>query len=396
MRILFLSAWHPYPPDNGSKLRIFNILCELAKHHEITLLSFADNPQLAKVHELEAICKSVHVLPKKDYDAGSNRAVLGFFGKKPRVLADRFVPEMDQMIRKEISNGDHDLVIASQIYMADYLDYEFNIPAIFEEVEIGVFIDAVQDAGNLISKTRRQLTLSKLQSYFHTLLPNFTFTTVVSEMEKDLVQDLVPEYQAVEVIPNGVSIASYQEVSEQPQPGQLIFTGALTYAPNYHAMQWFAGQVLPLVNEVDPNVQLIITGDHASIQLDNSQNVNLVGYVEDIRPLIASSWISIAPIFSGGGTRLKILEAFGLQTPVIATSKGAEGLDVQHEKHLLIADTVESFAQETIRLLNDVELRHELVSNAFKLVLEKYDWSVIMPKFLSLVDSAVESKNKFL
>ena len=133
----------------------------------------------------------------------------------------------------------------------------------------------------------------------------------------------------------------------------------------------------------------MITGNHGGKKLSDDPNISLVGYVDDIRPLIASSWISLAPIFSGGGTRLKILEAFGLRTPVIATSKGAEGLEVQHEKHLLIADTAETFAQETIRLLNDDELRSELTSNAYQLVKEKYDWQVIIPKFLSLIENAV-------
>ena len=157
-------------------------------------------------------------------------------------------------------------------------------------------------------------------------------------------------------------------------------------------MQWFTGQVLPLVREVNPGVELTITGNHGGKKLPCDQNVNLIGYINDIRPLIASSWISIAPIFSGGGTRLKILEAFGLQTPVIATSKGAEGLEVQHEEHLLIADSAESFAKETIRLLNNADLRQELVSKAYKLVQEKYDWSVILPKFLAMVEKAALNK----
>jgi glycosyltransferase involved in cell wall biosynthesis len=301
---------------------------------------------------------------------------------------------MDQLIQKEISSGDHDLVIASQIYMADYLLNSARIPAIFEEAEVGVFTDAVQDAVNLVRKTRNQLTLSKLKTYFQVLLPKFAFSTVVSETEKELLQNLIPEYKTTEVIPNGVSLANYREVSEQPQPGKLIFTGALTFDPNYHAMQWFIGQVLPLVCEANPEVQLTITGTHGGKNLPGGQNVSLIGYVDDIRPLIASSWISIAPIFSGGGTRLKILEAFGLQTPVITTTKGAEGLEVQHEEHLLIADSAESFAKETIRLLNNADLRQELVSKAYKLVQEKYDWSVILPKFMALVEKAALNKQR--
>jgi glycosyltransferase involved in cell wall biosynthesis len=394
MRILFLSAWHPYPPDNGARLRIFNILRGLAEMHDITLLTFSDEDRLANQSELDKICDQVRVLPKKEYKANSGRALLGFFASKPRVLFDRYVPAMDDMIQEELTSGKHDLVIASGIYMADYLFSSTSIPSIYDEVEIGVFTDAVRNSNNVIRRTRNQLTLAKLKTYFRDLLPQFAYSTVVSEIEKQLLKDLIPDYEPLEVIPNGVSLASYREVSEQPQADRLIFTGALTFTPNYNAMQWFTEQVMPIVREANPGAELTITGNHGGKKLPCDQNVNLLGYVNDIRPLIASSWISIAPIFSGGGTRLKILEAFGLQTPVIATSKGAEGLEVQHEEHLLIADSAESFAKETIRLLNNADLRQELVSKAYKLVQEKYDWSVILPKFMALVEKAALNKQR--
>jgi glycosyltransferase involved in cell wall biosynthesis len=389
MQILFLSAWFPYPADNGSKLRINNLLRGLSSHHDITLISFADNPHTAQIDGLLSICKSVHVVPNRDYNAYSKQAIRGFFGQKPRVLADRYIPEMADAIRKEISTGLYDLVIASQIYMADYCDNFASIPAVFEEAEVGVFTDAVQEADNWLRQSRHRMTLYKLQSYFRTLLPRYSSSTVVSETEKELLQNLVPGYSSIEVIPNGISTASYDDIVEQPRPGSLIFTGALTFAPNFQAMEWFSSQVLPIIKKSNPGVELVVTGNHGGKKLSDDSSISFVGYIDDIRPLIASSWISLAPIFSGGGTRLKILEAFGLRTPVIATSKGAEGLEVQHEKHLLIADTAETFAQETNRLLNDVELRSELTSNAYQLVKEKYDWPVILPKFLSLIEGAV-------
>jgi glycosyltransferase involved in cell wall biosynthesis len=114
--------------------------------------------------------------------------------------------------------------------------------------------------------------------------------------------------------------------------------------------------------------------------------MTLTGFVDDVRPLIARSWASIVPLHTGGGTRLKILEAMALRTPVIATSKGAEGLDVQSGKHLLIADTPETFVQQVVRLLRQPQLRENLAEEAYALVREKYDWQVIMPHFLNLIE----------
>ena len=184
MRILFLSAWHPYPPDNGARLRIFNILRGLAEMHDITLLTFSDEDRLANQSELDKICDHVRVLPKKEYEANSGRALLGFFASKPRVLFDRYVPAMDDMIQEELTSGKHDLVIASGIYMADYLFPSTSIPSIYDEVEIGVFTDAVRNSNNVIRRTRNQLTLAKLKTYFHDLLPQFAYSTVVIRNRK--------------------------------------------------------------------------------------------------------------------------------------------------------------------------------------------------------------------
>jgi len=137
-------------------------------------------------------------------------------------------------------------------------------------------------------------------------------------------------------------------------------------------------------------VRLFITGDHAGKSLPPAGNVTLTGYVDDVRPLVARAWASIVPLRIGGGTRLKILEAMALGTPVVATSKGAEGLEVRHGKHLLIADGPAAFADEVMRLLRDAELRAALAANGRRLVAERYDWATVMPGFLELVEQCVE------
>jgi len=154
-------------------------------------------------------------------------------------------------------------------------------------------------------------------------------------------------------------------------------------------MQWFVREVFPLILKKVPDANLIITGDHANLPLPDMRNITLSGYVDDIKSLIASCNVSIAPIWSGGGTRLKILEAMAIGTPVVATSKGAEGLLVQDGKQILIADQPEKFAEHVIKILTDKELRDSLSANALQLIEENYDWKTIMPNFLRLLEMVV-------
>jgi polysaccharide biosynthesis protein PslH len=390
MKILFLSRWFPYPSTNGSKLRIYNLLRGLANYHEVTLLSFADQPDVnPDAPEIKAICSEVHVVPWREFDPKSIRARFGFLSLTPRSLIDTFSSELAEKITTLINTQQFDLVIASQLSMASYRPYFRNIPAIFEEVEIGLTHDKAHTA-NSIERLRHAFTWDKLRIYLSQLLNSFQACTLASEQEyKLLTRNFTLHNVIVEVIPNCVNVNEYENHRATPVPNQLIFSGSFRYSPNYEAMLWYIEKVHPQVLEEIPDAHLVITGDHANMTLPCARNVSLVGYVDNIKALTSSSCASVAPLLSGGGTRLKILEAMAMGTPVIATQKGKEGITAQSGEHLLVADDPKEFAESVIRILRDKELRQQISSSAQQFVRKNYDWSVIMPKFLSLVDKAV-------
>jgi glycosyltransferase involved in cell wall biosynthesis len=391
MHILFLSNWFPYPPNNGSKLRIYNLLKGISRSHEVTLVSFADTSVSSpSLDELQSICKRVYAIPKKIYDPSTPRSRLGFLSSTPRSISDTFSPEMAHFIQDLQESDSFDLVIASQVGTARYSCYFKNKPSIFEEVEIKVLYENFAHANSIYQWFRQGLTWFKHRSYLSRLMKDFTVCTVVSEQERQLVSRISPDYESIEVIPNCIDLAKYDDVRETPKPYSLIFTGSFRYHPNYDAMVWFLEEIYPLVQARISDVHLTITGDHANLPLPLSKNLILTGFIDDVRPLIASAWISLAPLRIGGGTRLKILEAMALKTPVVATSKGAEGLDVTHDFNILIADTTQEFADAIVRLLQESGLRQRLVENAYHLVLQKYNWSFMMPRFLEVIQKTVE------
>jgi glycosyltransferase involved in cell wall biosynthesis len=389
MRILFLSYWFPYPADNGSKLRIYHLIEGLAQEHEVTLLSF-DHQGIREVPDaLSEICQEVYFLPGKIYSSKSLRAFLGLFQAKPRALVDTFEPQMFELIKGVTAQHSFDLVIASQWYMASYQEAFKAVPAIFEEVELGIFEDMRLKAPTLVRRLRQELTFHKLQYYYRNHLKKFAACTVASQEEQQLLHAVIPHYESVEVIPNGVELTDYQDIHTDTESGRLIYTGSFRYHPNYDAMCWFMETIFPLIQHRHPQSKVVITGDHAGHPLPNRAAVELTGYVDDVRPLIASANVSLAPIRAGGGTRLKILEAMALRTPVVSTSKGAEGLEVEHGEQLLIANTPDEFAEAVIALMEDKSLRDRLVANAYQLIARKYDWSVIMPHFIELAENVV-------
>jgi glycosyltransferase involved in cell wall biosynthesis len=202
---------------------------------------------------------------------------------------------------------------------------------------------------------------------------------------------LIPlKAEQVFVVSNGIDSQFNHPGLAEPIPGSLVFNGALTYQANFDAMDYFLREIFPFILDQVPHTQLSITGSNHGVPLDalpTVDHVRFTGYLEDIRPAVAGSWACIVPLRVGGGTRFKILEAMALGTPVVSTLKGAEGLDVEPGKHILIADTPEEFAMQTVSLLRNPELRNMIATNAAFLVNEKYEWTKITENLCDLVDS---------
>jgi glycosyltransferase involved in cell wall biosynthesis len=373
--------------NNGSKIRIYNLLRGLSQHHDVILLSFADKPEVnPNVPEIRSLCSRVVVVPWKEFEPGTLKSRLAFLSLKPRSIVDTFSPGMVGAIKTALKEDKPDLVIASQLHMAAYYPYFSSVPALFEELEIGLFYDRSFSFDGSI-RPRQALTWFKHRFYLSRLLHAFGGCTVVSETERQLVLQNFSRYKKwIEVIPNCVDMGDYSYLNIEKKQNTMIFSGPFKYRVNYEAMQWFVREVFPVILERIPEAKLIITGDHENLPLPSSRNIVLTGYVEDIKSLIASCMVAVAPLQSGGGTRVKILEAMAVGTPVVATSKGAEGLDAQDGVHFLVTDDAKKFAGHVLNLFQDRALHRELVANGAGLVAEKYDWSKVLHRVFKLVE----------
>jgi len=391
MRVLFLSRWYPYPANNGSKLRIHNLLRGLGRHHEVDLVSFYDPTEGQPDQDgLKDVCQSVKVVPWHEFDPTSLRAIRGFLSFLPRSILDTYSPEMSRMLHGLIGADQYNLIIASQIDMAVYAIELKKIPILLEEAEIGVYVQKAQQTATLKERFRHNLTWWKYRRYLRFLFSKVAAATVVSQKEKGLLQSAIPEARKVVIIPNCMQLRDYERVSVKAEPDSLIYTGSFRYDVNYEAMVWFMKEVYPLVQARHPQARLIITGDPAGKLLPAARNLTQTGAVSDVRPWLAAARVALAPLQTGGGTRLKILEAMALHTPVVSTSKGAEGLEALPGVHLLVADRPQDFADAVLSLLSDDAMHQQFASAGFDLVRQKYNWDAVLPDFLQLVEKTAQ------
>jgi glycosyltransferase involved in cell wall biosynthesis len=398
MHILFLSRWYPYPPDNGSRIRIFNLLKYLSQKHDITLLAFADDTvSQQRRDEMRRYCERVEVVHYKAFQPSSLKAVLGYLSSKPRSFIDTFSAEFQALVGRVSHEAHYDVVIATQFDMLPYALSLRDIPKILEELEISIFHDAYMQETNPLKKARKGLMWGKWKHYLHEVLPRIDGVTVVSEPEADALRAAVPDYRHVVVIPNGADVAHFTGSFGQPEPYSLVYNGALSFYVNFDAVQYFAAEILPRILLECPQTKLYVTGRLEGVaveEIPNREHIVFTGYLDDIRPRVANSWVDVVSVRMGGGTRLKMLEAMALGTPIVSTTRGITGFDVTPGHDILVADEPQAFADAVVRILTDPALRQSLSDHARHLVEARYDWQVIGQQLEDFVESAVSCKTK--
>lgn len=397
MKILYLSAWFPYPPDNGARIRAYYLMKSLAEKHDVYLISLLqDDSDPVNADKLSSVCKVVSLHRSNWFRGGSLKSFLGYFSRVPRSVVETFNLEVIRSVREAIDTINPNVIIASSLGVAAYIPHDVNIATVLDEhnCEFGILKRSVETASGCIRRFRAELTWKKAMQWEKSICRRFDAVTIVSERDKQMLLKACPSLSAVHVVPNGVDTELYSHVKYNPRPAILIYNGALTYGANLDAIRFYISEIYPILRKTIPAVKLVVTGRTSGVDLTgiaDCSGIELTGYVEDIRTVLESSAACIIPLRQGGGTRLKILEAMAAGVPVVSTSIGAEGIEAVPGKHLLIADEPFEFANVVGQVLGDDSLNRNLRTAARDLVEEKYSWKKISVLFSDIIESVAYS-----
>ena len=289
-----------------------------------------------------------------------------------------------------------DAVILCQAHVGRLLApfLRLGVPVVLNEqnVETDLVRQLARISPTPLSRLRLRLDARKLARFEATLLRTATLVTSVSPVDAGRLRAMAPAAR-IELLPSGADVAG---VVSRDHVGvgsdRLVLLGTLGYLPNLDAATWLVREILPIVQRSRPRAHVALVGSSppgslATLAALAGPAVQLVGPIDDVAGELAASDVFVVPLRAGSGVRLKVLEAFAHGIPVVATSRGVEGLDVRDGVHLAIADDAASFAAAVVRLLEDAALRLRFSTEARRLVEDCYDWRAIGGRFEALLSS---------
>lgn len=397
IRTLFITGYTPYPPIGGAPLRNWQNISLMMKFGSVAIFSISH--QIDEKHHSEyppgVALWSHHQVKHTPRKRSFWQKVEWWLQPRKHFTTDSlYTDTISQELDQVLTEFQPNLIIFAEIGLYSYLTIVKNRECCLildnHNVEASLFLDNQSSSINVKSKLLAKILFNKIKSIERDFICKVNQVWMCSEADSRLLNKMYGQHSHIHVIPNGIDVAYYDCVrlgdcslpSELKQiPLTLFFAGTFSYLPNQVAAQLLIEQIFPQLQGVYPECRLILAGKSPTATMLEAAKQNpgiiVTGLVEDMRPYMLISSVVIVPLLQGGGTRLKILEAFAAGRPVVSTTKGAEGLKVQDGKHLLIRNSIEELVAGVHKLWSAPCFAEALADNAYELVKTEYSWESV-------------------
>lgn len=387
IRTLNLVYSLPDPPFNGYDLRHLNLMKNLADRVDQTVLCRLMKPLspsqealleslpyevrtvlIPRPTSMQKICKGLRFLPTRF----------------PVMAGGWYFCEMEKALREILAEKEFDYIVLEGIWNAVYWPVirKANAKTVLNlyDLEEGLLQRQADVLPFGLKKWIYSNGARRMAALEKTLPREADLIWTVSDKERQELLGHTPDLP-VFLAPGGVDCDAIQPLPPPDESSkEILSVGSLQYLPNVDGAQFMSNEVMPEILKLCPEAVLQIVGrgpDERTLRLHNPPSFNVVGEVDELEPWYRKCRLSIVPLRSGGGTRLKILEAMAYGRPVVSTSIGAEGIDWEHGKNILIADTPQELAEAVALILSSPDVAHSIAAEGRKLVEERYAWKSI-------------------
>jgi len=410
IKILLVSMKYHNPPFNGTSLRDYNIFKNLSQEYRIELLTFGDHiytsGQIDVKKEIGECFDSVEIIPMNTIRRIKLNTKLSriYNLMKPYQMTmgdGSFSDVMANEIQKKANSARYDIIYFS--CLSSYMHHagtECMIPSVVDVQDSPAVLmkSYYQMEKNIIKRFRALLNYLWARNYEKVHLSKIENMILVTENDAAAVRKRCPKSD-IFVVSQGVDTDYYMTKNKKQVDGRLVFTGVMDYTPNHQAMIYFIKEVWPILRRQNPQVTLSVVGRNPSADLKalaaKADGIEITGYVEDVRPYVDEAVVYVCPLLSGAGIKNKILEAWAMSKPIVATSISCEGLDAKDGDNILVADNARMFAQKVTMILSDGNTRAKLVKRGRKHVEDSFSWRSKAKMIENIMCDIIRKKEKY-
>ncbi len=397
MRFLQLIKKFPYPPKDGESLLVSSFNKELKERiDKIDLLSFntiKHHFDISKLPGDQNHYEEIHDV-YLDNRIKWHEALFNIFSKTPYHISRFITQGFEDKLISVLNKNQYDFVLMESIYLAPYIPVirKFSKAKIIlraHNIEHEIWERIAKNTSNIIKKTYIDYLTNQLKTYELKHIGDADIiVTLTSRDLKKLRNNGIKT--VAHVVPAGISIGNRINTAfALRKPIQISFLGSLDWLPNLEGLKWFINNVWDNTGLKNSNTTLHIAGRNTpeSIFSLENNNIKVHGEVRDSKEFLLSYPIMVVPLLSGGGMRLKILEAMALGRVIISTSIGFEGINATDGKNILVANTAKEFQEKIEFCIDNPSKLKQISSNAKQLFDEKYETSKIVDSFLAIINS---------
>lgn len=400
MKVLWIKQGPLFPPDSGGKLRSLNILEQLAKAHDLIVLTvvakYTAEGHVPPDRHIGRLISMQVEMPVKNTAAYRLDYLRKCCSPIPYVVRQYGNPAVHAEIARLLAADKFDVVVCDFIFPSLNLPDHGPCPQVLfaHNAETTIWKRHFDVAYRALWKIVTGIEYLKMRRFESRRCRRFDHVVTVSSVDREFFSRFVPSSQ-LSVLPTGVDLEYFHPADVPEKPLTLVFTGSMDWLANEDAILFFADRILPILLRSKPGLTLTVVGRNPTERLRRlallNPHIRLTGTVSDVRPYVNEAAVYVLPLQVGSGTRLKVFEAMAMGKAIVSTQVGVEGLPVVAGEHLVIADEPNAFAEAVLRLLDDASLRQGLGQAARRLVEGGYGWSEVGRAFDQILRLAVNT-----
>lgn len=398
MKILMISATFPYPPTRGgTQGRTFNLLKEITKNNEISLITQrSEDVTDDEIQKLRNYVEELIIFPRPHSETsgivGKIKRYAQFITEgTPPSVRYLYLPEIQDWIDRAVENNLFDAITSEHSVNEIYIrpEWKGKIKTVLD-IHSSVYrtLENQLETGTSEHPLRDRLYLPLLRRYEQQTLLKFSEIVVTTDEDEQQMKTFAPQAN-IHLIPNAVNLETFPYRNVDPQGHNLIFFGGLDYFVNIDGACFLAEEIFPQIKIKYPDATLTIVGSKPAQEvqaLAEKPGITVTGRVPSVVEYLHKATVAVIPLRTGFGMKFKTLESMAAGIPVVASDRGLEGLQVESPLRALRANKVEEYVECIGKLFDNPSLRQELSKNARLMIEEEFTWQKAAQKYQQVLE----------